>query len=209
MIAVTTTGDQSRVRRTAPTDDDPSGFRRRLLDAMTASIVEVGYRETTVADIVRHARTSRRTFYEHFASKEECFVALLAAVNDEMLRRIPAAVDPNSPWQDQVRQAIEAWIDFAESQPAIALSWIREVPSLSVPTCRQDMTQAFVGMIQTLCDTGPMRAAGIGPVPRELALMLLGGLRELAATTVEDGGRISDVSETAVRASIALLGSRS
>jgi hypothetical protein len=64
-------------------------------------------------------------------------------------------------------------------------------------------------MIQMLCDTEPMRAAGIGPVPRELAVMLLGGLRELAATTVEDGGRIRDVSETAVRASIALLSSRS
>jgi AcrR family transcriptional regulator len=206
---VTTTGDQSRVGRDAPANDDPGGFRRRLLDGLAASIVEDGYRETTVANIVRRARTSRRTFYEHFAGKEECFVALLAAVNDEMLRRIPAAVDPNSPWQDQVRQAIEAWIGFAESQPAITLSWIREVPSLSVPACRQDMTQAFVGMIQMLCDTEPMRAAGIGPVPRELAVMLLGGLRELAATTVEDGGRIRDVSETAVRASIALLSSRS
>ena len=206
---MTTTGDQSRVGRVAPANDDPGGFRRRLLDGLAASIVEDGYRETTVADIVRRARTSRRTFYEYFAGKEECFVALLAAVNNEMLRRIPAAVDPNSPWQDQVRQAIEAWIGFAESQPAITLSWIREVPSLSVPACRQDMTQAFVGMIQTLCDTEPMRAAGIGPVPRELAVMLLGGLRELAATTVEDGGRIRDVSETAVRASIALLSSRS
>ncbi len=39
--------------------------------------------------------------------------------------------------------------------------------------------------------------------------MLLGGLRELAATTVEEGGRIADVAETAVRVSIALLGSRS
>ena len=206
---MTTTGDQSRVGRDAPANDDPGGFRQRLLDGLAVSIAEDGYRDTTVADIVRRAHTSRRTFYEHFAGKEECFVALLAAVNDEMLRRIPAAVDPNSPWQDQVRQAIEAWIGFAESQPAITLSWIREVPSLSVPACRQDMTQAFVGMIQMLCDTEPMRAAGIGPVPRELAVMLLGGLRELAATTVEDGGRIRDVSETAVRASIALLSSRS
>jgi AcrR family transcriptional regulator len=209
VIAVTTAGDQAQAGHAVSTGDHPGGFRRRLLDALAASIVEDGYRETTVADIVRRARTSRRTFYEHFASKEECFIALLAAVNAEMLQRIPAVVDPKSPWQDQVRQAIEAWIGYAESQPAITLSWIREVPTLSVPTCRQDMTEAFVGMIQTLCDTEPMRAAGIGPVPRELAVMLLGGLRELAATTVEDGGRISDVSETAVRASIALLDSRS
>ena len=49
-------------------------FRRRLLDGLAESIVAIGYRNTTVADIVRLARTSRRTFYEHFASKEECFV---------------------------------------------------------------------------------------------------------------------------------------
>ena len=36
--------------------------------------------------------------------------------------------------------------------------------------------------------------------------MLLGGLRELTATTVEDGGRIRDNTEIAVHASIALLG---
>jgi AcrR family transcriptional regulator len=40
---------------TAPHDDP---FRRRLLDGLAASIEERGYRDTTVADIVRHARTS-------------------------------------------------------------------------------------------------------------------------------------------------------
>jgi len=209
VVTVTTAWRPGRAGRTAPTPDDQDGFRQRLLDGLAASIVEEGYRDTTVADIVRRARTSRRTFYEHFASKEECFVGLLAEVNAEMVRRISAAVDPYSPWQDQVRQAIEAWIAYAESEPAITLSWIREVPSLGVPACRQDTTEAFVSMIQMLCGTEEMRAAGVGPVSRELAVMLLGGLRELAATTVEDGGRISDVAETAVRASIALLGPHS
>ena len=46
----------------------------RLLDGLASSISERGYRETTVADIVRHARTSKRTFYEQFAGKEECLV---------------------------------------------------------------------------------------------------------------------------------------
>jgi len=205
VIAVTTAWRRCRAGRTALTQDDQDGFRQRLLNGLTDSIVEEGYRDTTVADIVRRARTSRRTFYEHFASKEECFVGLLAEVNAEMARWISAAVDPRSPWQDQVRQAIEAWIAYAESEPALTMSWIREVPSLGVPACRQDTTETFVSMIQTLCGTDEMRAAGVGPVPRELAVILLGGLRELAATTVEDGGRISDISETAVRASIALL----
>ena len=69
-------------------DDAASPFRRRLLDGLAASIGERGYRDTTVADIVRHARTSKRTFYGEFSSKEECFIELLAAGNREMIARI-------------------------------------------------------------------------------------------------------------------------
>ncbi|CKQ38945.1 transcriptional regulator [Mycobacterium tuberculosis] len=42
-----------------------------------------------------------------------------------------------------------------------------------------------------------------------LAVILLGGLRELTALTVEDGQPIRNIVEPAVDASIALLGPRS
>jgi AcrR family transcriptional regulator len=58
---------------TVTTTEEQRTFRRRLLDGLAESIVAIGYRNTTVADIVRRARTSRRTFYEHFDGKEECF----------------------------------------------------------------------------------------------------------------------------------------
>jgi AcrR family transcriptional regulator len=205
------TGQRQRgAERVATASDDSGLFRQRLLDGLAASIAENAYRNTTIADIVRHARTSRRTFYEHFASKEECFVALLTDANAEMIRQITAAVDRTAPWASQVRQAIEAWIACAESEPPITLSWIRDVPSLGAAARRlqRDTMEAFVTMIQTLCDTAEWRSAGAGPVSRQIAIMLLGGLRELTATTVEDGGRISDLSDVAVHASIALLGPR-
>jgi AcrR family transcriptional regulator len=192
-----------------PRDADPAeGFRGRLLCGLAASIAAKGYRDTTIADVVRRARTSRRTFYEHFSSKEACFVALLTDSNTEMIRRISTAVDRAAPLERQVRQAIETWIACAESEPAITLSWIRDVPSLGSAARRlqRDAMEAFVAMIQTLCGTEEWRAAGAGPVPRQLAIMLLGGLHELTATTVEDGGRVGDVTEVAVRSSIALLG---
>lgn len=187
---------------------DTTGFRQRLLDGLAESITLDGYRNTTVADIVRHARTSRRTFYEHFASKEACFVALLTEANAEMIRQIAAAVDQSAPWANQVRQGIEAWIGCAESRPAIILSWIRDVPALgtSARDLQRQMMEAFITMIQTLCDTDEWRAIGVGPVSRQLTIVLLGGLRELIATTVEDGGRPNDIAEVAVRAAIALLG---
>jgi len=46
------------------------------------------------------------------------------------------------------------------------------------------------------------------PPPRQFAIILLGGLRELIATTVEDGGSIGDITEVAVEATRAMLGPR-
>jgi AcrR family transcriptional regulator len=195
---------------TTVTTDRSAGLgthRQRLLDGLTTSIVAVGYRDTTVADIVRHARTSRRTFYEQFTSKEACFVALLADANTRMVQQISAAVDPAAPWEHQMRQAVEAWIACAESSPAITLSWIRDLPSLGTAArqLQRELMEEFIVMLRTLWDTDECRAIGVGPVTRQLAITLLGGLRELIAATVEDGGRVGDIVEVAVRASVALL----
>ncbi|WP_111508277.1 TetR/AcrR family transcriptional regulator [Mycobacterium kyogaense] len=187
-----------------------SDFRQRLLDGLEASIAEQGYAKTTVAEIVRRARTSRRTFYEHFTSRDECFVALLTEANADQIRQIRAAVDPAAPWQKQVRQAIEAWIASAEARSALMLSWIRDVPALG-PAARglqRDALDHFIDMVDALSDSAEFRSAGIGPVPRRRIVMLLGGLRELTAITVEEGGRLSDVTDEAVEASIALVGFR-
>ena len=182
-------------------------FRQRLLGALAASIAESGYRTTTVADIVRRARTSRRTFYEHFSSKEDCFVALLTGKNTETIAAITAAVDPRASRERQVRQAVEAWVCCTESEPAIMLAWIRDVPALGdlARRLQRDAMDEYVVMIQRLGETERWQAARTGPVPRQLAILLLGGLRELTATAVEDGDPVRTITETAVQASIALL----
>ena len=182
--------------------------RQRLLAGLATSIEERGYRDTTVADIVREARTSRRTFYEHFASKETCFAALVGDAVDEMIRLILAAVDPAAPWPTQLRQAVGTWLAYAEARPAVMCSWIRDVPSLGVlgRDLQRQATERFVTMVQAIAEADGPRAMGVRRVPRQLAIVLLGGLRELIASTVEDGGKVTDITETAVLAATALLG---
>ncbi|MDQ2638022.1 MAG: TetR/AcrR family transcriptional regulator [Actinomycetota bacterium] len=182
-------------------------FRQRLLDALEECIAEEGYPKTTVADIVRRAKTSRRTFYEHFESRDACFIALLTDANADQVSKIAAAVDPEAPWRIQVRQAIEAWIASGESRAALMLSWIRDVPALGSAArgLQREAMENFIAMVHTLGDTSGFRAAGIGPVSRQRIIMLLGGLRELVAITVEEGGRMTDIADEAVEASIALL----
>jgi AcrR family transcriptional regulator len=202
-----TTAAEPRPDEGTGTAADPGRFRQRLLDAFAASIEEDGYAKTTVADIVRHARTSRRTFYEHFSSKEDCFVALHTETNGQIIRQIYAAVDRSASWETQVRHAVEAWIGAAESIPTLMLSWIRDVPALGAGTRRlqRETMEHYIAMVRTLSDTAELRAAGIGPVSRRRAVMLLGGLRELTAITLESGGHIGDITDDAVDASIALL----
>jgi AcrR family transcriptional regulator len=185
-------------------------FRQRLLAGMAAAIRECGFRDSTVADVVRHARTSRRTFYEYFPGKQACFIALLQEANRAMVRQIAAAVDRRAPWDTQVRQAIEAWIAVAQSDLPLTLSWIRDLPSLGADAryLQRESQEAFIVLIEDLADTPELRAAGVAPPPRQLLIVLLGGLRELIATTVEDGADIGGITEVAVQATQAMLDPR-
>jgi AcrR family transcriptional regulator len=188
----------------------PAEFRQRLLAGMAAAIRECGFRDSTVADVVRHAHTSRRTFYEHFPDKQACFIALLQEANRAMVSQIAAAVDRRAPWDVQVRQAVEAWIAVAQSDLPLTLSWIRDLPSLGADGrhLQREWQEAFIAAIEELTDTPELRAAGIAPPPRQLLIVLLGGLRELIATTVEDGADIGGIAEVAVQATQAMLDPR-
>ncbi|BBZ56884.1 TetR/AcrR family transcriptional regulator [Mycolicibacterium phocaicum] len=186
-------------------------FRGRLLDGLATSLETRGYRDTTVADIVRNAKTSKRTFYDQFASKEECFVELLRANNEDLIARIRAAIDPDGDWEQQVRNAVDAYVAHIASRPAITLSWIREAPALgdaALPLNRLAM-EHLTDMVVDLTSGSGFERAGIAPISRPVALILLGGLRELTALLVEDGRDVAELTEPAVTAALAMLGTRS
>ncbi|MGE5803244.1 MAG: TetR/AcrR family transcriptional regulator [Gemmatimonadota bacterium] len=44
--------------------------RRALQDALVAMMIEKGYEQTSVREIIERAKVGRATFYEHFADKE-------------------------------------------------------------------------------------------------------------------------------------------
>jgi AcrR family transcriptional regulator len=183
-------------------------FRRRLLDGLAASIGERGYRATTIADIVRHARTSKRTFYGQFPSKEQCFLELLHADVEKLAEEIRGAVDPEANWHSQIHQAVEAYVGHIESQPAVTLSWIRELPSLDAaarPFQRRGL-QLLTSLLVDLTGSPGFQEVGLPPLTRPLAVILVGGLRELTALAVEDGRDVRSIVEPAVDASVALLG---
>src|SRR5258708_10797626 len=104
--------------------------RQRLIAAMAESVAEKGYRDTTVADVVRIARTSRRTFYEQFEDRADCFLALFDATNDQGIASIGVAVDAGAPLGRQVDTALRAHLDAVVSRPVLYQSFVRELPAL-------------------------------------------------------------------------------
>jgi hypothetical protein len=90
------------------------------------------------------------------------------------------------------------------------LSWIRELPSLgdaARPVQRHGL-QLLTGLLIDLSASAGFRRADLPPLTAPLAVILLGGLRELTALAVEDGKPVREIVEPAVDASVALLGPR-
>ncbi|MCR8897395.1 TetR/AcrR family transcriptional regulator [Gordonia sp. GONU] len=184
-----------------------SSTRERLLAAMLDCVAGSGYRETTVADVVRVAQTSRRSFYQEFDDKQDCFFTLLRTTNTFMISEIAAAIDHAATPEVQVRQAVSAYVRTGERYPGLTLSWIRELPALGreAKSVKDEAMEDWIRLFVSLTSTPEMVAAGVSPISRERAMFLWGGVRELTADAVESGAPLSEIIEPATAACLALI----
>ncbi len=175
--------------------------RDRLIEAMAASIEERGYRATTVADVVRIARTSRRTFYEHFADRDACYLALFDTTNDATMNTIATAVHPDAPPEEQVDQALEAYIDSICTHPALYRSFVRELPALGRAGAERQLAviERFAQLLINLVESGRREQPALDarPLTMDTAIMIVGGLRELAVISMQRGRDIRDLRTSA------------
>jgi AcrR family transcriptional regulator len=170
---------------------EPAGHRERLIAAMAASIEEKGYRDTTVADVVRIARTSRRNFYEHFGDRDACFLALFDATNETMMREIADAVRPDRPLDEQVDRAVDAYIENVSATPALYRSFVRELPGLGQAGSDRGLAtlERFAEMLVSFVESGRQAQPELDlrPLTMDTAIIIVGGLRELLVIALQRG----------------------
>jgi AcrR family transcriptional regulator len=185
------------------------GHRARLIAAMATSIQEQGYRSTTVADIVRIARTSRRNFYEQFADREACFLAVFEEANEATIEQIAAAVHPGEPLDVQVDSALDAYLDSVTSRPALHASFVRELPALGQAGAERQLAaiERFAELLVTLVEDGRRELPELGarPLDRDMAVIIIGGLRELMVISFDQGRDVSELRSAASEAVKAIL----
>jgi AcrR family transcriptional regulator len=189
---------------------EPAGHRERLIAAMAASIEEKGYRDTTVADVVRLARTSRRNFYEHFADRDACFLALFDATNETMMREIADAVQPDRPLDEQVDRAVDAYIDNVAATPALYRSFVRELPGLGQAGADRGLAtlERFAEMLVGFVESGrrAQPELTLRPLTMDSAIIIVGGLRELLVIALQRGRDMRELRASAGQTIKAILG---
>jgi len=100
--------------------------RERLLNGVVEAVAEHSWSATTIAKITAAAKISRRTFYEYFEGKEECFLAAFEMIEAHVLDSMLAAPGAGEPWPDRVRARLAALLDVLARDPAIARCFLVE-----------------------------------------------------------------------------------
>ena len=178
------------------TDEQPAkvepedlSHHRRLLEGMAQAVAARGYADTTIADVVREAGVSRRTFYEHFSTKAECLVALYAAASHNALNVLRESIDPGQAWQAQVERALTAYLGFLARSPVLMRTLYVEILGLGRDgllarrRVNQEIADFMIGVINCPNPGGDEKHA-LAP---EMAMAIVGGINELVLQYIERG----------------------
>ncbi|MBA3866584.1 MAG: TetR/AcrR family transcriptional regulator [Solirubrobacterales bacterium] len=138
--------------------------RRRILRATGELVAKRGYAAVTVELIIKRAKVSFKTFYNHFSGKEECFLELFDAAVAEGKEKIEAALaaEPRAPWPRQVALVLRALFEAILADPLIARATIVEGPTVG-PAIVERYEAAMKGL-------SPLLGEGRGYDPRAKAL---------------------------------------
>jgi AcrR family transcriptional regulator len=151
--------------------------RERMLLAVAEAVAEQGFVTTTVADIIARARLSRRTFYEHFADKEECYLAAYDTVVEQLLTAVGQAYEQAEGWPQKVHDGLETFLAYLAAEPAFARMCIVEVVAAG-PEARSRRDAAMRVFIDFL-EPGRAEAPRGVVVPLLSAEVVVGGIYEI------------------------------
>jgi len=94
---------------------------------MIELVSERGYGAVTVREIVRMAGVSPRTFYEHFADRDECFLRTYGLIVRRSTKQVGAAQRDCHDWRERLRLALRAWAEGIVREPQAARLGLVEV----------------------------------------------------------------------------------
>ena len=171
--------------------------RGRMLDAIAQVVAAKGYGATTVADVIAHAGVSRKTFYEHFRDKEDCFLAAYETGVEVLLATMRAADPGGEDMLARVRARVRAYLQTLDAEPGFARTFVIEVGAAGPRALarRHAVLRQFAEV---------SRAVG-GDAPSEFYIAAAGASNELVAHALVEGRPLTELEDAITGVNVALL----
>jgi len=159
--------------------------RGRLLDGMAQTVARRGYAATPVAEVLKAAGVSRRTFYEQFADKEDCFLAAYDAIVALCTERLVTGYHAGDRWEDGIAGAYDALLRTLAAEPSFAHLGVVEVLAAGPRALarRERTLRRFARFI----DFTRERADAAVPPPPLVGQAIVGGIHELVYAQIVRG----------------------
>ena len=160
---------------------------------MLEAIADAGYADVTTADIVRRARVSKRTFYDHFDSKEECLLALYEAESTRLLEEIESAIRDLPAGKPRIAAGAAVYLLRLQTHPRVVRTMWIEILQLGPKglAMRRRVMRRFAELFVREFEATSKRR--LSPAT---AMALVGGINELALEAFEDN-RVERLGEIA------------
>jgi AcrR family transcriptional regulator len=159
-----------RGRHTLPREVVRASQRERLLRAMAEVVSELGYEATTVPKVVAAARVSTNTFYEFFADKTDCFIALCEQAGDELFAELASFTDEPT-WLAALDRGLDLYLRWWQERAALTKAYFVELPAAGRRALEERDRQAerFTAILRYLADWARAEQPDLPPLG-ELAL---------------------------------------
>ncbi len=160
--------------------------RGRLICAIADCVAEQGYPETTVADVIARAGVSRRTFYEHFKDKEDCFLAAYDEGAKSTYEAMMQAAEGRSDWREILDAVLTTWLEFLDADLAFTRAYMIEFWGAGPAArerwkARRDRT---VGLMKTLHKLARKDDPSITRVSDTVIAAVVGGVNRVLISHV-------------------------
>jgi AcrR family transcriptional regulator len=171
-------------RHGLPRDFVISNQRERILGGVMIAVSRNGYSATRVEDVIALAGVSRRTFYDHYANKEQAFLAAYDLVVAQLAEGVAGAYATRGTWAARVRRGLAAMLNLMAGEPELAHVCIVEAVAAG-PQALERRMRAMSVFRQFLTPPATRRAPVIvSPLTGET---VVGGVYEVIYSRVVTG----------------------
>lgn len=173
--------------------------RWRLLEAMTEVLAKKGYVDTSVADVIAAAGVSRKTFYEYFTDKEDCFLSAYDVISERLVQALTVIGQKVPEGPARRRAQISAFLRALSRDVLSARVFMVDVLGAGARALkrRERINGLFASAVLGTAKIDPVtRAAIIGGINTVVASALLAGRGE-SMTALEDA--LCDFAESCIR----------